>query len=84
MQCNRMPPGLPVSRAVCKLFVSFSLVFLVALPDAHAYIDPGSGALLWQALLAAFFGALFYFRSICRLIKSWIRDLRQWAIGKPE
>lgn len=27
-----------------------------------AYIDPGSGALLWQAVLSAFFGALFLAR----------------------
>jgi membrane associated rhomboid family serine protease len=27
-----------------------------------AYIDPGSGALIWQALVAGFVGAAFYFR----------------------
>ena len=27
-----------------------------------AYIDPGSGALVWQALVAGFVGAAFYFR----------------------
>jgi len=27
-----------------------------------AYIDPGSGALIWQAIVAAFVGAGFYFR----------------------
>ena len=26
------------------------------------YVDPGSGALLWQMILAGFFGAAFYFR----------------------
>ena len=31
-------------------------------PRAYAYTDPGSGALLWQALVAAFVGAGFYFR----------------------
>ncbi len=30
--------------------------------DAHAYTDPGSGALLWQALVAGMFGAMFYAR----------------------
>jgi hypothetical protein len=28
----------------------------------RAYTDPGSGALIWQALCAGFVGALFYFR----------------------
>ena len=27
-----------------------------------AYIDPGSGALIWQAIVAGFVGAAFYFR----------------------
>lgn len=35
---------------------------LVTEPRAYAYTDPGSGALLWQALVAAFVGAGFYFR----------------------
>jgi hypothetical protein len=59
-------------------------MLLTAVPDAHAYIDPGSGALLWQALLAVFVGALFYIRSIYRLVLNWISGLRQWAIGKRE
>ena len=33
-------------------------------PRAYAYTDPGSGALLWQALVAAFVGAGFYFRKV--------------------
>ncbi len=65
------------------LFVC-SIVFLAAVRDAHAYIDPGSGALLWQALLAACFGALFYIRSIWRVLTSWIRNLKQKAIEKHE
>jgi len=33
------------------------------------YIDPGSGALAWQALVCALFGFLFYIRrSLSRLI----------------
>jgi hypothetical protein len=30
--------------------------------QAHAYVDPGSGLLIFQGLSAAFSGALFYFR----------------------
>lgn len=30
--------------------------------EAFAYVDPGSGALIWQAALSAFFGALFLAR----------------------
>jgi hypothetical protein len=84
MRRKRTAAGFPFIRLVCNHFVSLSLVFLTALPDAHAYIDPGSGALLWQGLIAAFVGGLFYIRSICRLVMSWIRQLRQWAIAKRD
>jgi len=32
------------------------------------YTDPGSGILVWQLLLAAFFGAMFYVRKVKDLI----------------
>lgn len=31
---------------------------------AFFYTDPGSGLLIWQLLLAAFFGAAFYLRKL--------------------
>ena len=30
------------------------------------YIDPGSGALLWQAILSSAFGIIFHFRKSVR------------------
>jgi hypothetical protein len=33
--------------------------------NCFAYVDPGSGLLLWQLLAAAGVGALFYFKK-CR------------------
>jgi hypothetical protein len=38
------------------------LALWAAEPGVHAYIDPGSGALIWQAIVAGFVGAAFYFR----------------------
>ncbi len=35
-----------------------------------AYIDPGLGALLWQTIIAAFVGFLFY-----------IKKTRHWIVG---
>jgi hypothetical protein len=32
--------------------------------QAQAYTDPGTGALIWQALVAGFVGFLFYARRI--------------------
>jgi hypothetical protein len=44
-------------------------------PALHAYIDPGSGALIWQAIVAGFVGAAFYFRRFFNRFFS--RDRRQ-------
>lgn len=46
----------------------FMLMLLLAIlmfgteRPALAYTDPGSGALIWQMLVALFAGGLFYFR----------------------
>lgn len=39
------------------------------------YVDPGSGALIWQMLAAAAVGVLFYFRSFFRRIGMFFRRL---------
>jgi hypothetical protein len=46
---------------------AMTLMLLTALSftferQAHAYVDPGSGLLLFQGISAAISGALFYFR----------------------
>jgi len=45
-----------------------------------AYIDPGTGALLWQTSIAAFVGFLFYLKKTRR----WIVDVfrRMFAGGQ--
>jgi hypothetical protein len=57
-------------------FSAVRLALLVALlsfgteREAHAYTDPGSGMLIWQMLLAAFAGAMFYFRRFTTWFKN--------------
>jgi hypothetical protein len=41
------------------LFLALSFAFE---RQAHAYVDPGSGLLIFQGISAVFSGALFYFR----------------------
>jgi hypothetical protein len=65
------------SRALTRSFpiLSASLALLLSVPrDAYAYTDPGSGALIWQVLVAGFVGALFYFRKLASWIKTKKRD----------
>lgn len=57
-------------RGFGKLLPGMLCVICFFSAEAHAYGDPGSGALLWQLLLAAFFGGMFYIRRIV----SWVRD----------
>ncbi len=39
-----------------------ALLVALSTQEASAYTDPGSGALLWQLILAAGVGLMFYFR----------------------
>ena len=43
------------------------LLFTLASPS-YAYVDPGSGYLLWQILVAGLVGSLYF-------VKNWIRRL---------
>ena len=43
---------------------------------ASAYADPGSGALLWQILVAGFVGALFYLRRFLDKFRDRTRRVR--------
>jgi hypothetical protein len=51
---------------------SISFLYIFNWSDIHTlaflYTDPGSGALVWQLLVASFFGILFYVRSFIRRI----------------
>lgn len=49
-------------RGLIDLAVACLLLLWATERPVLAYIDPGSGALLLQAILAGFFGAIFYFR----------------------
>jgi hypothetical protein len=48
--------------------VSFLLLF---------YTDPGTGALLWQLMVASLIGGAFYARRVMRLVKSRIGGRRR-------
>lgn len=77
---TRVPDPSKTSRLTLqnlKLWVCVATIFLISVRSVHAYIDPGTGALIWQALLAAGVGALFYIKNIWRTVGGWVRNLRQ-------
>lgn len=50
------------------------LLLLLATPQrASAYVDPGSGAMIWQVLAAGFLGVLFYLRKSMGFIQRAVR-----------
>jgi len=50
--------------------LSIALLLMATPQPAHAYVDPGSGAMIWQILAAAVIGSLFYVRKVFK----WVRD----------
>jgi hypothetical protein len=53
----------PVRIRIVQAAIFWTL--LISVQDAHAYLDPGTGSLVIQALIAGFVGASFY------IITSW-------------
>lgn len=49
------------------------VALLGAARQVEAYTDPGTGALIWQMLVAGFVGALFYVRRFT----SWFRTRKK-------
>jgi hypothetical protein len=55
-------------------FAIRAAIFMVLLSfaterEARAYTDPGTGALIWQALVAGFVGLAYYFRRFAYKLK---------------
>lgn len=58
-------------------FAAVIALFLAVLPtDANAYIDPGTGSMIIQVILAAFLGAIV-------TCKQWWGVLKAKLSGKP-
>lgn len=73
-------PNFRISALIPKLVsLLFLLVLLLGISfsleqQARAYVDPGSGLVLFQSLSAIFTGGLFYFR---RRLKLWFTRERE-------
>jgi hypothetical protein len=59
------------ARATARVW-PIAIVLILTAREAAAYTDPGSGALVWQMLVAGFVGSLFYIRKFI----SWLRSGR--------
>lgn len=63
----------PRLRHSPRIFCAATASLLVAAPDALAYLDPGTGSIILQGLIAAVVAGLFYVRSAWARIKSFFR-----------
>ena len=61
-------------RGATTITAGTAALLLLFATSAHAYIDPGTGTLAIQMLLAAIAGILFYFRTIIRKIKGLFKS----------
>lgn len=70
-----MKPMLPwavLLRSSLRASLIVMLLLFATERQAMAYTDPGTGALIWQALVAGFVGLLFYVRRFT----TWFRKKR--------
>ena len=72
-----------MSKNSYQRFISLLLLLLAVPQVASAYVDPGSGAMLWQIAAAAVIGSLFYVKRTLVWIKSHLgfRSHRAVEVG---
>jgi hypothetical protein len=56
------------------------LIFFVSATPLYAYIDPGTGSMITQSLLAGLLAALFLLKSQLKKLISFFR--RKYLVGK--
>ena len=62
-------------------------LFVGGVSPAHAYIDPGSGAMLFQLLAAVFVGGFYYVFRAWKRIRAFVSNLfgeKRRAPSSPE
>ncbi len=58
-------------------------VALMLIPSAAAYLDPGTGAVVWQVLVSSFLGVAFAVKLFWRRIKNFFLGIFGRAAHEP-
>lgn len=66
------------SRATVALAAS---LVVASVQPAVAYVDPGTGSMLVQMMIAGIAGAMFYFRELRLQFMTWVRRV---VLQRPE
>jgi hypothetical protein len=67
------------ARRTLRILAFVLALLLVSARDAFAYMDPGTGALLLQALLASLLGMAFYLRRFLSSFKDRFKGKKKDA-----
>jgi nitrate/nitrite transporter NarK len=59
-------------RKLLQILVLIALLQFAFLENAFAYLDPGTGSYIFQALLAGLIGGLFTIKTFWRKIKNFV------------
>lgn len=62
-------------KLLLTVLALFIFTYLIYPQKAHAYIDPGTGIMMIQVLIAVFFGALFAVKMFWKRIKIFFNGL---------
>ena len=62
-------------RKILITLIGSLVLVLVCYKRAFAYIDPGTGNMLVQMIIAVFIGTMFYFRNLIKKITVWIKNI---------
>ena len=66
----RDKPAKQFSNPAFRTILLLALAMFATEREARAYTDPGTGALIWQMLVAGLVGVGFYFRRITGWFKN--------------
>lgn len=70
-------PGAFKAESCFVKIVSIPLIVFLFPSDAFAYIDPGSGMLVWQGVIAAIGAGVIFAKNPVQTIKGWVRRLKR-------
>ena len=59
-----------------------TILYLVAIKNTYAYIDPGSGSYLLQMIAAGLLSSIFVIKKFWRNIKEFVSSLLRATSGK--
>ncbi len=61
--------------SLARTLLLAAAVAIMVIPSAAAYLDPGTGAVLWQVLVSSLLGAVFAVKLFWRRIKDFFLGL---------